>query len=249
MASSAKRVLIMGGTTEARELSVLLERAGIGALTSLAGVTRHPAEPAGDLRKGGCGGVSGLKDFLAREQPGAVCDATHPFAAQMSNHVAEATGALGIPLLRLERPPWEAQPGDNWQVFNDISAAVEGVPRNSRVFLTIGRKEAPVFFARSDITGVARMIEPLESAAPRGWRIILQRPPYSYGDELNLMRKQSFTVLVTKNSGGGVMRAKLDAARAIGCPVIMIARPNKPKAATEAAPEAAAARLASMLSA
>ena len=209
-----RRVLILGGTTEARELAALLEEAGIRTLTSLAGVTRHPMKPAGAVRLGGFGGVAGLTDFLARERPDAVCDATHPFAARMSQHAAEAATAVGIPLLRLERPPWEPQPGDDWLVCDDIAAAADAVPPHARVFLTIGRKEAPRFLARADLAGVARMIEPLGREPPPGWRIILDRPPYPLGAEIQLFETESFTVLVTKNSGGEVMRTKLDAARA-----------------------------------
>lgn len=249
MPGADNRILILGGTADARRLSAILEERGIRTLTSLAGVTADPARPAGEWRRGGFGGASGLTAFLAQEKFDAVCDATHPFAAQMSANALAAAEAAKLPLIRLERPPWRPGPDDNWTVFEGIAEAAAGVPRNAHVLLTIGRKEAGAFFARPDLTGAARMIEPFEGKPPSRWRIILERPPFPFEAELRLLQSDRFTVLVTKNAGGDSMRAKLDAARAVHCPVIVIARPAKPQVDTESTPEAAAARLLAILSA
>lgn len=249
MPAPDRRVLILGGTADARKLSALLEEHGVRTLTSLAGITSNPAPPAGEGRRGGFGGVPGLTEFLEQEQFDAVCDATHPFAAQISAHAATAAKAVKVPLLRIERPAWVPGINDHWTIFGRVAGAVAGIARGAHVLLTIGRKEAAAFFARPDLTGVARMIEPFEGEPPPRWRIVLERPPYSLEDEIRLLQSERFTVLVTKNSGGNSMRAKLDAARAVQCPVIMIARPGKPPVDTESTPERAALRLLAMLNA
>lgn len=103
-------VLVLGGTGEARRLADLLAEAGVAVTTSLAGATTTPARPAGELRSGGFGGADGLVDWLRRERPACVVDATHPFAARMSGHAAAACAQVGTPLLRLARPGWSEHP-------------------------------------------------------------------------------------------------------------------------------------------
>ena len=87
-----------------------------------------------------------------------------------------------------------------------------------------------MFAARGDIRLVARMIEAPEPHLPEHCKIILARPPFLIEDEIALMRNEGVDVLVSKNAGGPA-RAKLDAARELGLPVIMIERPEIPVAA------------------
>lgn len=103
-------VLVLGGTGEARRLADLLAGAGVSVTTSFAGATTAPARPAGEVRSGGFGGADGLADWLRRERPACVVDATHPFAARMSGHAAAACAMVGTPLLRLARPGWSEHP-------------------------------------------------------------------------------------------------------------------------------------------
>src|SRR5262245_6243869 len=84
----AKRVLVLGGTREARELANLLHDQGVRVVNSLAGVTRNPALPKGVVRRGGFGGVDGLIAYVAQEHFDAIADATHPFAVQISRHAS-----------------------------------------------------------------------------------------------------------------------------------------------------------------
>lgn len=225
------RVLILGGTAEAREVAKALLARGHDIVTSLAGVTRHPHEPEGAVRKGGFGGVDGLEAYLRRNGVTLLADATHPFAVVMSAHAVEAAERLGLPCLRLERPAWEPGAGDLWLRMPDIGEAAEAVPQGARVLLTIGRKEIAPFVARSDLSGLARMIEEPEAPLPPNWTLLLARPPFLAEAERALMRDNAITLLVTKNSGGRT-EAKLEAARALGIPVVMIERPTKPPALT-----------------
>ena len=226
------RILILGGTGEARQLAAGLLAKGFDVISSLAGVTENPLLPDGLVRRGGFGGVAGLVAYLEAERITAIVDAAHPFAAQISAHAHAAAGVTGIPLLRLERPSWQAQDGDAWTVVPAVSAAIAALPTGTRALVTIGRKEIGGFFARRDIGGVARMIEEQAQPAPPGWTVILQRPPFTAEQEVALITHHAISHLVTKNSGGTETEAKITAARALALPVIMVARPLKPSTET-----------------
>ncbi|OBF61863.1 cobalt-precorrin-6A reductase [Mycobacterium sp. 852002-51971_SCH5477799-a] len=220
------RVLLLGGTGEARALAKALHPR-IDIISSLAGRVPDPALPVGPVRIGGFGGVDGLRRWLDDERIGAVVDATHPFAATMTAHAAAACGELRIPHLILARPAWE--PGTAIVVESDIAAA-QTVARQgySRVFLTTGRSGVRAF-ADSDAWFLIRAVtDPDTSALPRHHRVVLSRGPYRYDDELALLRAHRIDALVTKNSGGDMTRAKLDAAAALDVPVVMVARPPLP---------------------
>ncbi|MGI9462589.1 MAG: cobalt-precorrin-6A reductase [Aestuariivirgaceae bacterium] len=224
-----KRVLILGGTGDSSELAGRLVADGHHVVSSLAGVTSRPVMPAGEVRVGGFGGAGGLAEYVAREGFDLIVDATHPYAVQISANGASASGISGVPYLRFERPAWQAEDGDQWISARDTADAVARLDPGACAFVTIGRKEIGRFAVREDVRVVARMIEPPDGDLPADWRIILARPPFSFADEVALMRLQEVTVLVSKNAGGPA-RAKIDAARRLGVPVIMIERPAKPAA-------------------
>lgn len=232
----AKRILILGGTRDARQLAFRLIHAGHDVTTSFAGVTENPIQPEGKVRVGGFGGVDGLRHYVQAEKIEVLIDATHPFAAIISANAAEAS--RDVVLLRLERPAWTARPDDNWIEVADIDAAVAALPTHASVMLTIGRKEIAPFVSRSDLTGVARMIEPTSISMPESWNLILERPPFSLESEMALLRDNNITHLVSKNAGGGETEMKLVAARSLQIPVVMIARPNKPAVTTYSSVEA-----------
>ncbi|WP_156687868.1 cobalt-precorrin-6A reductase [Mycobacterium sp. Marseille-P9652] len=220
------RVLLLGGTAEARALAKALHPQ-VDIVSSLAGRVPDPALPVGPVRIGGFGGVPGLRQYLADNHIDAVVDATHPFAATMTAHAALACDEMRIPLLVLARPAWD--PGGAIVVASDVEAAkvvaLQGYPR---VFLTTGRSGVEAF-AGSDAWFLIRAVtEPDAAVLPRRTRLVLSRGPYRYDDELGLLREHDIKALVTKNSGGDMTRAKLDAAAALNIPVVMVARPPLP---------------------
>lgn len=225
-----RSILILGGTRAARELAGLLLADGFSPVTSLAGATSQPLMPPGKVRIGGFGGAEGLASYVKAEGIAAIVDATHPFAAVISANAIAAAKACGVPLLRLERPEWQAEPGDAWIVVPSISAAVDALPSGARVLATIGRKEVASLFARNDIGGVARMIEAPPDSVPQNWTVLRERPPFTEESERHLITHHAITHLVTKSAGGEDTAAKLAAARALHIPVVMIARPAKPPA-------------------
>lgn len=225
------RILILGGTTEA---SVLAERlAGLTEfypLLSLAGRTENPRQASIPTRIGGFGGVDGLERFLSDAEFAAVIDATHPFAARMSRNAALACARTQTPLLALQRPPWIRQQGDHWIEVASMADAVEtlgAAPR--RVFLTIGRQELHHFQAAAQHIYLVRTIEPIGDVLGRASVIaIRERGPFDEKAERSLMEREGIDILVTKNSGGVATYPKIAAARALGLPVVMIARPDRP---------------------
>ena len=220
------RVLLLGGTSEGRALAKTLHQR-VDIISSLAGRVPDPALPAGPVRIGGFGGVDGLVRWLQDERIDAVVDATHPFAATMTAHAAEACDQLRIPHLVVARPPWD--PSDAIVVASDGEAAETAArQRYSRIFLTTGRSGVQAF-ADSDAWFLIRTVtEPDGVVLPRHHRLLLSRGPYRYDDELALLREHRIDALVTKNSGGDMTRGKLDAAAALDIPVVMVARPQLP---------------------
>lgn len=240
MTAEAKHILLLAGTSEARQLGKSLADAfPENRLTaSFAGAVRVLPDLGVPTRVGGFGGVEGLLAFLRQENITAIVDATHPFAAQMSRNAAEAAKTLNIPLLRLERPAWQPDENDRWTHVLTMNQAAEALPAGARAFLAIGRKEIERFAHRTDVFGLARMIEPPPNPLPTSWELLLSRPPASAAQEISLFRDRNITHVVTKNSGGSRSFAKIEAARFLKLPVIMIARPTLPD--METAPSVAA---------
>jgi precorrin-6A/cobalt-precorrin-6A reductase len=223
-----ERILILGGTAEARRLAAELLGRGHDVVTSLAGVTRETAAQAGPVRRGGFGGTAGLVSYLRREGITLLLDATHPFAQHISAHAHEASLACGVPQARLERPAW-TKPGDGvWQDVTSLADALAQIGKGSRVLVTTGRKELQRLRQYPSLTGLVRCIEAPEVELPRGWELMLERPPFTLAFETDLMRRSRISHLVCKNAGGQEMLAKVTAANQLGIPVLMIARPLKP---------------------
>ena len=224
------RVLLLGGTAEARALAKTLHPR-VDIVSSLAGRVPDPALPVGPVRIGGFGGVDGLRRWLRDEHIGGVVDATHPFAATMTAHAAEACAALRLPHLVLARPAWA--PGNAIVVESDTEAAKAVAKQQySRVFLTTGRSSVQAF-ADSDAWFLIRAVTAPDAASlPRHHQLLLSRGPYRYDGELSLLAEHRIEALVTKNSGGDMTRAKLDAAAALDIPVVMVARPRLPAGVT-----------------
>lgn len=235
------RVLILGGTSDARALAAQLP--GCTVISSLAGRTSAPLLPPGTVRIGGFGGAGGLADYLRAEHIDVLVDATHPFAAQISANAATATARTGVPLLVLRRPGWTEEPGDDWRRVPDLSAAAALLPHlGHRIFLTTGRQGIAAFAGLDDCWFLARSVEPPTPPMPRRLTPLLDRGPFTLDSERHLLREHRIDVLVSKDSGGPA--AKLTAARELALPVVLINRPPiDPTATTVPSADAAAAWL------
>ena len=247
--SDTAPILLLGGTAEANALARGLAGAGLAAIYSYAGRTARPAAQPIPVRVGGFGGIEGLAGYLRAERIGAVIDATHPFAARISANAVAACAAAGVPLAALERPPWAAGPGDDWQEVDSIADAARALPaRPARVFLAIGRQELAPFAARAEHIYLLRLVDPPPAPPLPGAEIVVDRGPFTEAGDRALMARFGTEIVVAKNAGGDGARAKLEAARALGARVIMVRRPAIPArrllgTVTEAVDWAAHARL------
>jgi precorrin-6A/cobalt-precorrin-6A reductase len=224
-------VLILGGTTEASALARgVAGDPRLAPILSLAGRTAHPRPQPIATRSGGFDGIDGLVRYLRIEAIEAVVDATHPYADQMSTHAVAACRETGVPLASLVRPQWQARAGDHWQIVASSEAAAHALgaePR--RVFLSLGRQDLHVFAVAPHHHYVARIIEePEREDLPPDLRLLQARGPFDREAEQHLLTDERIDVIVSKNSGGTATYAKIEAARALGLPVVMIARPHKP---------------------
>lgn len=229
------KILVLGGTTEASALArALVGDPRFDAVLSLAGRTKTPQRPPIPFRIGGFGGAEGLAEYLRQEGIEALIDATHPFAAQMSMNAARAAELTGVPLLAVCRPAWQPVAGDRWIPVADMAAAVRtlgAAPR--RVFLTIGQKELAPFRDAPQHDYIVRSVDaPAPESLPPKAEVITARGPFGEADERRLLQGQKIDVIVTKNSGGTATEAKLAAARALGIPVVMVERPERPPVET-----------------
>lgn len=229
------RVLILGGTTEARGLAArLVGGMGIDVISSLAGRVASPCMPPGQVRVGGFGGSAGLASWIESHGIRALIDATHPFAATISRNAAAATAASHVPLLALRRPAWVAGEGDRWHEAASLEDAALMLPElGRRHFLTIGRQRVSLFADVSEAWFLVRCIDPPEEPVPPRMELLLDRGPFSLAAEIALMRRHRVDTVVTKNSGGEATAAKLTAARVLGLPVVMVQRPAPPEGVRE----------------
>jgi len=238
-------VLVLGGTQDARELAgALVTDASLRVVSSLAGRTNTPLLPPGEVRVGGFGGADGLLTYLQTQGIAAVIDATHPFAARMSGNAVAACAAAHVPLVVLERPPWQARPDDRFIDVPDATTAAEvAAATGRRIFVTVGRQELAPFARVANRFVLVRCIDaPDPMTLPPHGELVLARGPFAYADELALMRTHTIDCIVAKNSGGTATYAKIDAARTLGIPVVMIARPARARNVSSVVAVASAAR-------
>ncbi|MEQ1953121.1 cobalt-precorrin-6A reductase [Mesorhizobium sp. CN2-181] len=229
------RILILGGTTEARQLAEgLADRDAFEITLSLAGRTANPVDHPVPVRSGGFGGVDGLVNYLKEQEISLLIDATHPYAARISANAAQAAEQAGVKILALRRPPWRRQPYDRWTLVADAEAAVAALGSHPRkVLLALGRQELGPFETAPQHSYLIRSVDPVEPplAVPNA-TYILARGPFAEDAEGALLVERRIDAVVAKNSGGTATYGKIAAARALGIEVILFRRPVLPAVET-----------------
>jgi precorrin-6A/cobalt-precorrin-6A reductase len=232
-ATVMSRILILGGTTQARELAErLAKHADLEVIVSLAGRTKSPAPQPVPVRTGGFGGVAGLAKYLGDERIDALVDATHPYANIISANAAAAARQAGVVLIAFRRPPWRAVAGDRWSEVLDVADAVHRLgERPRRVLVTLGRTELAPLSRAPQHFYLIRSVDPVEPPLPLARvNYVTDRGPFSAADDRALMSAHAIDAVIAKNSGGTATYGKIAAARALGIDVIMLRRPAPPNA-------------------
>ena len=240
------RILILGGTAEARQLAGRLAgRAGLEITLSLAGRTATPTAQPVPVRVGGFGGADGLAKYLVDERIDVLIDATHPYANVISANAVEAARRSGVPSIALRRPPWIAVAGDRWIEVSDVGEAVRAIGQTPRrVFVALGRNELAPFREAPQHYYLIRSVDPVDPPLPLphvGY--VTGRGPFGEADDRELMTEHRIDVVVAKNSGGTATYGKIAVARARDIDVIMLRRPAAPDGAAVATIEDAIAWL------
>lgn len=223
-------LLVLAGTSDARSLLEGLQ--GNDVIASLAGVTRAPADLPAKTRKGGFGGADGFRGYLVENAIKGVVDATHPFASKMTHTAAMVCAELDLPHVILQRPEWVASAGDDWYFVDNVAETAAIIPMGATVFLGTGRQTLAEFSCLEGRKLLARVIDPPRKPVLAEFTgdFLIGTPPFSISEEMALFREKAIEWLVVKNAGGQNSRSKLDAARKLGLPVVMINRPELPEA-------------------
>lgn len=217
-------LLILGGTSDAKRLTNKLIDAGLDVTYSIAGKVRQPNLECKVLT-GGIQANGGWQELLASGRFSAVVDATHPYAARISAQAKQACEQHQIPYHHYCRPAWQPETVDNWTDCNSWQQIVEQLHSFQRPFITLGQL-SKLQLEQIPTTTFLRSARLPGYAMPMHCQWLPQIGPFSLEQELALMKGQKFDVLVCKNSGGKAVQNKLIAARELGIPVLMLARPE-----------------------
>ncbi|WP_110951096.1 cobalt-precorrin-6A reductase [Pseudomonas bohemica] len=215
------RILLLGGVTEALAIARTLAPQHI---YSLAGVGRVPSDLRCRVRVGGYGGAAGLAQFIEEEGISLILDATHPYAAQISQNAAAAAKLAGIPCWALRRPAWQAGPNDDWREVADWAELIAALAPFKRPLFTLGRE--PLEHLHEIPEHQFWTLRALD-VYPGNERceVIGARGPFDLEGERALFERRSIDVLISKNSGSTATEPKLEVARERRVPVVVLQRP------------------------
>ncbi|MEX0339400.1 MAG: precorrin-6A reductase [Arenibacterium sp.] len=226
----SKHLLLLAGSGEARDIAARLTRwPDVRVTVSQLYESRTGLAFAQPTRLGGFGGAEGFEAFMREAGIDAVLDAAHPFAVRVGARASRYCAKHGLAYARVLRPPWEAKAGDNWHEVPDEATARAALRAGQRVFTTTGLSGIDTLTADPAIQFFVRRLrdDPVPDM-PSHISFVHGVGPFSKEDEIATLRDLKIDVLIVKNSGGTASATKLEAARALDLPVILLARPKQP---------------------
>lgn len=230
------RLWIIGGTGEAVKLARALVNLQISCLvtvTTPAASQAYPRQPGLQVRVGALA-LDTLPGFIQEQGIGAILDASHPFALEITKGAIAAAQQLQIPYWRYERPTPDLPPHPLVQQVADLHQVLRAdLLAQQRVLLTLGYRWLSAFQPwQQQSTLFARILPSptaLAAALAAGFtpdRLIALRPPISVALELALWQDWQITRVITKASGqAGGEATKQIVAQRLGIPLLIIRRP------------------------
>ncbi len=219
------KILILGGIKEAANLASKLVNEGHDVTSSLAGRTKEPKPLEGKIRIGGFGGAEGLATYLKENQIDLLIDCTHPFAKQISTNAVAASKLANVKLEIHTRQPWQKHENDNWIEVQNLEKARDAIPKQACVLLALGRQYIDLFKAREDVFYLVRMVDQPEQKLPLPeYKLLIGKPSSNWHEEKAVLEKNNITHIICRNSGGTGAYAKIEAARNLKIPVIIVSQ-------------------------
>jgi precorrin-6x reductase len=237
LSTTAKTILVFGGTTEGKQVAAWLAGTDYAFWYS----TKTQVEldlPRNGRYRWGAFTTATLVAFCQLHRVGCLVHASHPFAEALHTTVAEASQQLGLPVLRLEReyPIRQEHPlihyaADYEEVIAHLfSAELAPVLALSGV-QTIARLRSywqyqPMYFRvlpRASSVALATQV-----GLPADW-LLPAWPGADVAAETALIQRLGVRAVVTKESGeSGFLSVKIAAALAAGVPIFVVRRPALP---------------------
>ncbi len=233
--SERKKICVFAGTTEGRTIIEFLNRAGAEVTACVATEYGQALLPEAENLTVSARRLSGeeILELLKAEHFDFVIDATHPYAARITESVAEACKALGIEYLRVLRDGTVRPDSAVW--VEDVGEAVSFLTGTTgNVLLTTGSKDLARFaalpgFADRVYARVLPMEESLTLCREAGLKpshILAMQGPFSEEMNTAMLRSVNAAFLVTKDSGtAGGFPGKAAAAASAGAKLVVIGRP------------------------
>jgi len=221
------KVLVIGGTADGRKLATELFQLGFNVIYSIAGIVRKATVP-GPVISGGFTQFGGLDKYITDNQITHLVDATHPFAQQMSNTIAQVSNSLSIPAIRFDRKPWLKTQQDNWIEVVEWPELIEKVAAHQSLFITAGQisQEIVEQLATQAKHLLLRTAMPAKIDLPANVTWLKAIGPFVLEDEKQLLKQYKIDAIISKNSGGDATYAKIQAAAQAGIPVYQFKRPQ-----------------------
>lgn len=219
-------LLLLAGSGEARRVATCLADGPAKVTASLFRDDHWSGALPVPTRFGGFGGDAGFARFLTDQQVTAVLDATHPFACRISARSWRVCHTLNLPFLQLDRPAWTQKADETWTEVSTPKDAARCTNPGDRVFVTTGRQTCGAFTELPDRTFFFRQLTQDPALPCQGrFRAVPGQGPFTIEQERHLFETLKINRLICKNSGGAASRTKLDAAREMKVPIILLRRP------------------------
>lgn len=234
-----KRILIFAGTTEGRKLSELLAESGIAHVVCVATEYGEMVLKKSSLVTVHSGRMDReeIREFIRDGGFEVIVDATHPYAAAVTENIREAAKGMDITLWRLKRDLDVSKDGGNVSYFETHEAcakALQGVKGN--ILITVGSRELEKYCVSPQVRDrlMVRVLPSMESLSRctqlgiGGKQIIAMQGPFTAKMNEAVFDQYGISCLVTKQSGiPGGHREKMEAAKRAGISVFVIGYPKE----------------------